>query len=53
MTAHDDAQRELDEDRAAVELAREESSRIEAALRESQRVSRVFLPRVRRVRPLR
>jgi hypothetical protein len=47
MATADDARRELEEDRAAVRRAQEESRRIAAALQQSQRVTREALPRLK------
>jgi hypothetical protein len=44
----DEIQRRVEEDRAAVQRAREESRRIAAALEESQRVRRDSLPKLKR-----
>lgn len=46
-TTGDEARRELEDDRAAVRRAREESRRIAAALRESRRVTRDALPKLK------
>jgi hypothetical protein len=53
MTTADDARRRLEDDRAAVRRAREESRRIAEALQRSQRVTQEVLPKLKRSGQLR
>jgi hypothetical protein len=48
MTTAEDARRRLEDDRAAVRRARDESRRIAQVLQRSQRVSQEVLPKLRR-----
>ncbi len=47
-TTGDDARRQLEQDRAAVLAAKDESRRIAAALANSKRVTRDVLPKLKR-----
>jgi hypothetical protein len=45
----EEMQRQVEEDRAAVQRAQEESRRIDATLKQSRRVRRDSLPKLRRL----